>query len=173
MAEVDWHESFNRTALHESGHAVVAKYLGAATPRLRLTGPGRGDTDIRFDFPQSTQRVIDFFTHCRGTIAAAGNVAVRVLVGDADADLELAHQVDGTQIDEERMKTFADDLAASTGVPAEHWVDEFRAEARQLLEMDVVQRAVRAVAAAVLEAAPDFTLGDEQIQDVIEATGTG
>lgn len=71
------------------------------------------------------------------------------------------------------MKTFADDLAASTGVPAEHWVDEFRAEARQLLEMDVVQRAVRAVAAAVLEAAPDFTLGDEQIQDVIEATGTG
>lgn len=172
MADVDWNDSFNRTALHEAGHAVVAKFLGAATPQLRLTGTGRGDTDITYDFPQSTHRVIDFLTHCRGTIAAGGNVAVRVFVGDAEADQELADQVDSVRMDEERMKTFADDLARSTGQPAVHWIDEFRAEARELLEEDFVQRAVRAVAAAVFTATPNFMLNDEQIQNVIEASGT-
>lgn len=172
MADIDWHDPFNRTALHESGHAVVAKYLGALTPHLRLNGIGSGETDTEYDFPQSTQRVIDFLTHCRGTIAAAGNMAVRILVGDDDADQELADQVDSIQVDEERMKTLADDLAESTSHGAEHWIHEFRAEARQLLEKDFVIRAVWVVAAEVLAAEPDFTMDDKRIQNAIEASGT-
>ncbi len=54
--------------------------------------------------------------------------------------------------------------------PAAHWIDEFRKEARQLLEEDFVQRAVWAVAAAVLAATPLYMLNDEQIQNAIESS---
>lgn len=124
----------HRGAVHEAGHAVVARRLRACLGRIRINRDDpSGDASTDVSWPSGTGRPLD-----RIYVAAAGAACLRAFGFDTHIDL-------GSLGDEAVIQTLLDEL-----LPDEERAQElYRAEAIALVELWLEEPRMRAAVEAL------------------------